>query len=948
MAGLQGRVIGGYQLADQLNGGGIAEVYRARPATPHGREVVVKVIYPEFVQQPGFRARFEQIVKNATRLSHPHILPLVASGEQNGYLYIITPYVAAGTLRDWLAAGRRLDSHDVAPFFRQLCEATGYAHSQSVLHGNIKPSNVFLYEGRHVLLGDFGRLWDVNQLDMTHAGPGIEAVEYLAPEAIEGRGDQRSDIYSLGAVLFASLTGRAPYNGTTPFEVFTKHQQHPVPHLADVAPPLRASVVPLDDVVQRAMAKDPAARYPSALALAQSIETTVRGAVAQGAAPMGAPGMGGMPGGAGPVPLGGGMPGMPGIAAAMPLGALGGVPAAMADAVGPGMVFSPLGGGPAGGAAPGTHSPLGQLSFPPLPSTGLVDPAMEEGRPGSGPFGGNAGGLASPALPPAALPAQPGAPGLLPSAAMPPAGSPGIPAGDAYDIPALPTQRVAAAPPLGAPAGGDPFDPTAQPTQRVAAPPERGPMSNPGPLGPTPPGMPQMPGFVVKGGAAQWPPATADLAAEAAARSPARFGSEPGLGGPGGPAGAPDFGAFGEFGEFGEFGVPGGPSGPLSPESRPYSATKLGLPRLTSPELGDLPASWRDIASGPQAAPGQTRQDEADEDEPPGRWGGGAGWTGETGSWSESDQWRDASGQWGEDRARWGESAPWSEESRAAAVPGQRDDGGRWADSTADSQEYPAESGQWAASMDPVPDLFSSSSLLAMDADAQRRRRSGKRRWSFGARLSQRPKTSGPELEDEPAGDPFADPEAWARPGDVGYARGRTRYGRAAHVRAPRVRGPRRMGPLLLILVLLVLVDGTLVVMLRPDLCPANRCAALHTMLDRYLPAGASQAAAPSPLTAAPEHVALQVAAGGSASTPLTLTNTGKTAAAWTANSELKWVSVGTASGNLAPGASAKVTLTAGPAATVKPGTYNTTVTFVVGGTQLNVPVVVTVTAPHR
>ncbi|HEV2236116.1 MAG TPA: serine/threonine-protein kinase, partial [Ktedonobacterales bacterium] len=319
MAGLQGRALGGYQLTAQLSSGGVAEVYRATPTQAGGREAIVKVIYPEFARQNGFRARFDQIVQIGRRLNHPHILPLLASGEQNGYLYIVTPFVAAGTLKDWIVGGKRLGTHDVGPFFRQVCEAVGYAHSQSVVHGNIKPSNIFLFEGRHVLLGDFGRLWDVGQMDMTHAGPGIEAVEFLAPESTEGRADQRSDIYGLGAVLYASLTGVPPFRGNTPFEVLGAHARQAPPQLGSARPPVEPGVLALDPVVQKALAKAPDARFPSALALAQAVEGAVRGA----------------PHSAG----------------------------------GPARVASPLSAG----------SPvLGKASFPPLPA-GLVDPGMEEG-----------------------------------------------------------------------------------------------------------------------------------------------------------------------------------------------------------------------------------------------------------------------------------------------------------------------------------------------------------------------------------------------------------------------------------------------------------------------------------------------------------------------------------------------------------------------------------------
>src|SRR5262249_29060611 len=151
MAGLQGRVFGGYQLGEQLSGAGITETYRARPSKPGGREVVVKVIYPEFARLPGFIPHFRQIVQMSSQLaSHPHVLPLAGSGEENGYLYLITPYVAGGTLRDWIARGGRMGPADVGPFFHQLCDALGYAHSLGIAHGNVKPSNIFLFEGRHV------------------------------------------------------------------------------------------------------------------------------------------------------------------------------------------------------------------------------------------------------------------------------------------------------------------------------------------------------------------------------------------------------------------------------------------------------------------------------------------------------------------------------------------------------------------------------------------------------------------------------------------------------------------------------------------------------------------------------------------------------------------------------------------------------------------------------
>src|SRR5260370_24884959 len=212
MAGLQGRVLGGFQLGERLTGGGMSDVYRGRRARGAGRDVVVKVIYPEFAQQPGFQTRFRQIIQLSGRLaSHPHILPLVASGEEGGYLYLVTPYVAAGTLKDLLARGGRFGIADAAPFFRQLCDALSYAHSLAIVHGNLKPRNIYFFEGRHVLLGDFATLLDLRVMDMNLAGSGTEAFEFLAPEAAGGQATQAGDIFIVGGLLLPTPFREEPF-----------------------------------------------------------------------------------------------------------------------------------------------------------------------------------------------------------------------------------------------------------------------------------------------------------------------------------------------------------------------------------------------------------------------------------------------------------------------------------------------------------------------------------------------------------------------------------------------------------------------------------------------------------------------------------------------------------------------------------------------------------------
>jgi hypothetical protein len=594
MAGLQGRIFGGFQLVEQLPGGGIAEVYRGSPTRPGGREVVVKVFYPEFARQPGFQEQFQKIVQGAAQLaSHPHVLPLVASGDESGYLYLVTPYVAAGTLRDRIQQGDRLGAVDVGPFFRQLCDALGYAHSLGIVHGNVKPSNIFLFEGRHVLLGDFGLLWNIALMDMEHAGSGTEAVEYLAPEVASGASTQQSDVYSVGAVLYAALVGRAPFSAKRPSEVFAAHAHQPVPHLAQATPAAAPPVLVLDGVIQRAMAKRPQDRYASATAVAQAIEATIRqapGLPVPALVPVPAPGMqpvqpvqAALPPGA--APFGAvGAPGALGAPVSLPLPGHAFPSAGLAfPSVGP--AFAPA--APPPSAALGT---LGQLNppFPPLPASATVDGQMEQGRaPGSGP--GDSTQQATLRIP-----------------------APQLPSGD-VGVPSAPPTA-----PPGESAWAGLMDDPDEDNAVLRMPAIRRPGTSPAGLRAS--GGPRLrPGFTVAGGSASLPgPGTAgselldgagtsDNAAGGAFATASSDSSWLGAG-INGPLGEPEHydTASGwheqqpgerpalHMGDDGQWVSDQADQ----PGQRPFSPTQLGLPRLTSPAMEGMPPSWQELVSG--------------------------------------------------------------------------------------------------------------------------------------------------------------------------------------------------------------------------------------------------------------------------------------------------------------------------------------------------------------
>jgi hypothetical protein len=556
MAGLQGRIVGGYALTTPLGSGGMYEVYRATPAQGGGREVVVKLIPPNVARLPGFLPHFRQVTQLAERLaSHAHILPLLNSGEEHGFLYLASPFVASGTLQDWILRGGRLGASDVGPFFRQLCDALTYAHSLGIIHGDVKPSNVYLYEGRHVLLGDFGLPWGVVQMDMARAGLSAEAVAFLAPEVASVQASPASDIYSAGAVLYAAVTGQLPFRASTAGDMLAAHARQPVPHLAQVAPGLAPAVLALDPVIQQAMAKRPADRFPSAAAVAQAIETAVRfpaqppnGMNSGGAyaAPAGGP----FPFGAmgGPAPLGPGF-GPPAVNGAAP-----GSPFA---APGFGAALPPTGPVPGG---------LQALNFPPL--RGEVDGTMDQGRI-----------VVSQHVPPTApTMGVPGAAGPAPYAVEPPtmrvpapapAPNPVAPPAALNPPPAPPPSRVPPPPPDGFPYDGGSYGPPVVPAIRIPAPEANG-LARTG----------QQPAISLE-------EAGRRLATPDQQESHGRL---PALGG--------------DFGD--QDGYTGAYSRPMDSDEleRPFSPTELGLPRLTSPDLQEMPPSWQELV---REAPRQRR-----------------------------------------------------------------------------------------------------------------------------------------------------------------------------------------------------------------------------------------------------------------------------------------------------------------------------------------------------
>lgn len=283
-AGLAGR----YVLEREVGSGAMARVYRAHDLK-HGRTVAIKVLYPELAVTMG-SVRFMREIKLAASLQHPHILPVFDSGETAGFLWFTMPCIEGESLRARLAREKRLTAEQALPIACEAAEALDFAHRHGVLHRDIKPDNILLSEG-HALVADFGvaRTVDVSQSDMliTAAGMVVGTPAYMAPEQAMGDPiDGRSDLYSLGIVLYELLAGGLPFAGSTSEMLAAKQLPEAIRRL----PPLGPGVPePVKRTVLKALAPVPAERYQTGAEFSRALRAAHLGTAGYPAAFRSAP-----------------------------------------------------------------------------------------------------------------------------------------------------------------------------------------------------------------------------------------------------------------------------------------------------------------------------------------------------------------------------------------------------------------------------------------------------------------------------------------------------------------------------------------------------------------------------------------------------------------------------------------------------------------------------------
>ncbi len=275
-----------YQVTHLIAHGGMAMVYRAEDLLL-GRAVALKILYPELSADPAFVERFRREAQAAARLSHPNIVPVFDWGEDEGTYFIVMELVEGTSLADVLRGGRALTAQRSAQLAAQIAAALGYAHRNGMVHRDVKPGNILITPDAQVKVADFGIAQAVASEDhLAEAGSVMGTATYFSPEQAEGAPvDGRSDVYSLGVVLYEMLVGRPPFTGETPLEVSTQHV-----HSA-VTPPVQVNAgVPrdLDAIVMRALAKVPTQRYQTAEELREDLTRFTDGQPLRWAVPPGA------------------------------------------------------------------------------------------------------------------------------------------------------------------------------------------------------------------------------------------------------------------------------------------------------------------------------------------------------------------------------------------------------------------------------------------------------------------------------------------------------------------------------------------------------------------------------------------------------------------------------------------------------------------------------------
>ncbi len=285
MLTLEGMQLGNYDVIRRIRVGGMGAVYEGRQRSAFDRRVAIKVILGSYAADREMRRRFAREARTIAQLHHPHILPLIEFGDEQGILYLVMPFIEGGTLTGYLRRALP-DLSDVAAIFLQLLDAVEYAHDEGLIHRDIKSSNVLLEARRggppYGYLADFGLVRYSEQIDVEQPGKPIPLDQipgtphYMAPEQTRGIVTTATDIYALGVLLYQMLVGELPYDDPDDVKVVKMHLHAPIPSPCD-----RDASIPIElgEVARKAMAKRAESRFGSVAEMRQAFLAAIEGPV---------------------------------------------------------------------------------------------------------------------------------------------------------------------------------------------------------------------------------------------------------------------------------------------------------------------------------------------------------------------------------------------------------------------------------------------------------------------------------------------------------------------------------------------------------------------------------------------------------------------------------------------------------------------------------------------
>ena len=259
-----------YQIIKTLGEGGMANVYLAND-TILDRMVAVKVLRGDLANDEKFVRRFQREALSASSLSHPNIVEIYDVGEDEGNFYIVMEYIEGKTLKQLIKKRGVLSLPETMDIMLQLLDALATAHDSYIIHRDIKPQNIMIKESGLVKITDFGIAMALNSAQLTQTNSVMGSVHYLPPEQASGKGSTiRSDIYSLGILMFEMLSGKVPFKGDSAVEIALKHMKEPLPSVKEINPVVPQSV---ENIILKASAKNPKNRYRDVREMADDIKT---------------------------------------------------------------------------------------------------------------------------------------------------------------------------------------------------------------------------------------------------------------------------------------------------------------------------------------------------------------------------------------------------------------------------------------------------------------------------------------------------------------------------------------------------------------------------------------------------------------------------------------------------------------------------------------------------